>query len=158
MSSRQAVKKGREIIELDKNYPQGYLQTANNLIELGQIREAVEMSEKALETMGDSSIPFYMYCFALVADGQTEKARQTVGKTVERSKTQYVPPYFLGMSHVAIGEFDAAFAYFEKAFEEKNHWLLWFGTEIKTRRDSRRSKIFRTVRKNEQPADRKTKQ
>ena len=140
-----AVKKGREIIELDKNYPQGYLQTANNLIELGQFREAVEMSEKALETMGDSSIPFYMYCFALVADGQTEKARQIVGKTVERSKTQYVPPYFLGMSHVAIGEIDAAFVYFEKAFEEKNHWLLWFGTEVKLdviRGDERYFELF----------------
>jgi TolB-like protein/Flp pilus assembly protein TadD len=41
----------------------------------------------------------------------------------------YVKPYFLAMAHVAVGETDAAFEYFEQSFREYEPWLLWFGTE-----------------------------
>jgi hypothetical protein len=76
-------------------------------------------------------LPIYQYCFALVADGQTEKAREWVNNLIEKSKTEYVMPNFLAIVHVALGEFDRAFDYFEKSFEERNHWLLWFGTDAK---------------------------
>jgi hypothetical protein len=33
------------------------------------------------------------------------------------------------MAHVAVGETDAAFEYFEQSFNEYEPWLLWFGTE-----------------------------
>lgn len=141
-----AYEKGKEIIALDANYPQGYLQTGNAALELGFIKEAVENCEKAVAMMSVSPLPVFTYCFALAADGQMEKARTVVERLVERSKTSYVTPYFLAMAHVAIGENDPAFEYFEKAFEENNQWLLWIGTEPKLkeiRKEERFLNLFR---------------
>jgi hypothetical protein len=54
----------------------------------------------------------------------------------------------MGMMCAAVGELDAAFEWFEKSFGEKNHWLLWFGTEPKLemlRRDRRYFELFRLM-------------
>ncbi len=140
-----AYQKGRELIALDATNPQGHLQTGNAALELGLVKEAVEECEKAYEMMKPSTIPAYPYCFALVRDGQTEKARQVVKELVKQSKTNFITPYFLAMAHLAVGEIDAAFEYFEESFDGRDHWLLWFGTEPKLdpiRADERYFKLF----------------
>jgi hypothetical protein len=35
------------------------------------------------------------------------------------------------MCHIALGEIDEAFVYFEKAFDEHSPWVIWFATEPK---------------------------
>ncbi len=140
-----AYRKGKEILAFDANYPQGYLQTGNAALELGLVGEAVENCEKAVEMMKPSPLPVYPLCFALVRDGQKEKAKRIVEDLVEQSKSFYITPYFLGAAHVAVGDLDAAFDYFEKSFEENNQWLMWFGTEAKfdaLRMDERYFRLF----------------
>ena len=144
----ESAEKAREIISLDPNYPQGHLQLGNVLPMLGKIDEAVEECRKAVEAMPISPLPVYHYCFALVAAGQIEKARRLVRDVDEKSETTYVQPYFLATLHVAVGEIDRAFEYFEKAYQERSHWLLWFGTEPKfdsIRDDERYIELFRRM-------------
>jgi eukaryotic-like serine/threonine-protein kinase len=144
----EGLAKGREIIGLDPSYPQGYLQTGNHLLALGRDAEAVENFEKAAGMMKDSPLPVYSYCFALVAAGQTAKARRLAENLAARAETSYVGPYFIAMSYLAVGETDLAFGYFEKACEEKSHWLLWFGTEPlldSVRHDQRYFELFRRL-------------
>jgi serine/threonine protein kinase/Tfp pilus assembly protein PilF len=126
-----AEAKAREIIELDPNFPQGYLQLSNVLQQFGRFEEAVEMSQKAIEMMPDSPLPLYNLCFALVGVGQLDEAREIVRKLDAAARKSYVGKYFLAMSHLAIGETEIAFEYLEGAIDEKNHWLLWLGTEPK---------------------------
>ncbi len=126
-----ALAKAREIIELDPNFPQGYLQCGNVLMQLGRFEESLEMCRIAVKLLPDFPLPIYNLCFALVAVGQLDEAREIVKKLEAVSKERYVGKYFLAASHLAIGETDAAFEYLEKAIDEKNHWLLWLGTEPK---------------------------
>jgi hypothetical protein len=52
------------------------------------------------------------------------------------------------MSYVALGAYDTAFEYLEKAFAEHDPWLMWFGTEPKLdplRSDPRFLKLFRST-------------
>ncbi len=126
-----ALAKAREIIELDPNFPQGYLQLGNVLQQLGRFEEALEMARKAVEMMRNSPLPIYNLCFALVGVGQLDEAREIVANLDKTARENFVGNYFLAMSHLAIGETDAAFDYLERAIDEKNHWLLWLGTEPK---------------------------
>ena len=64
-------------------------------------------------------MPKYMLCFALVADGQTDKAREVLKEVLEFAENNYVKPYFMAMCYAALGELDAAFELFEKALEEQ---------------------------------------
>jgi len=85
-------------------------------------------------------------CFALATDGQIAEARKYLDHLENMATKIYVKPYFLAMSHLALGEVDAAFKYFKTDFAEKDMWVIWFGTEPKLdiiRTDPRYLEFFR---------------
>lgn len=62
---------------------------------------------------------------------------------------QYVKPYFMAMSCVALGKFDEAFEWFEKGLEERDQWFIWLGTDPKLdefRKDSRFPALFQKTK------------
>jgi serine/threonine protein kinase/TolB-like protein len=125
----EALEKGREIIELDRNYPQGYAQVGINLLMLGRAAEGLASLLKFDEMIPRSALAKYMLCHALVAAGRAGEARAVLADIGALAAAEYVKPYFLGMAHAALGERDAAFAYFEESFAEHDPWMLWLGTE-----------------------------
>lgn len=127
----EALAKAQEIIELDPNFAQGYLQSGNILLEFGRIDEALEACQKGLELMPSTVLPVYDYCFALAAAGKNNEAREQLAKLKEAEKTQYVMPYFMAMTYLAVGELDYAFEYLEKTLDEYSAWTNWLATEPK---------------------------
>jgi DNA-binding transcriptional LysR family regulator len=80
--------------------------------------------------------------------GRANEARRLVHDLVETSRTTHVKPWFLAMAHVAIGEIDTAFTYFERCFAERDTWTIWFGTEPRLRplhRDPRYLALLRRM-------------
>jgi hypothetical protein len=47
----------------------------------------------------------------------------------EQAKQRHVTPYWIAMIYVGLGEKDEAFAWFEKAYQERTSSLLWFKTD-----------------------------
>ena len=43
----------------------------------------------------------------------------------EQSRRSYVPSYWIAMIYVGLDEKDEAFAWLEKAYQERSWWLLW---------------------------------
>jgi serine/threonine protein kinase/tetratricopeptide (TPR) repeat protein len=143
-----ALAKAQQIIDLDKNFPQGYFQLGNCLEQMGRPEEAVDALEKSIRLMPDSTLPQYALCFALVAAGRVARAREVLNELQERAEKGYVKPYFMAMAHAALDERDAAFGLFEKAFAERDHWLLWFRTEPKLeplRSEARYAELLRRM-------------
>ncbi len=124
-----SLAKGREVIDLDPNYPQGYAQAGINLWALGRAEESVAALEKFAAMIPQSGLPKYALCFAYVAAGRREDARSVLREMQALAAEAYVKPYFLAMAHAALGELDEAFDYFEKAQAEFDPWLLWLATE-----------------------------
>jgi serine/threonine protein kinase/tetratricopeptide (TPR) repeat protein len=144
-----ALAKAQQIIDLDKNFPQGYFQLGNCLEQMGRPEEAVEALDMSILLMPDSTLPQYALCFALVAAGRRDDAREVVKEMKEKAGKSYVKPYFMAMAHAALDERDAAFELFERAFAERDHWLLWFCTEPKLdrlRSDPRFIKLLRQIK------------
>ena len=144
----EAIAKARQIVDLDKNYPQSYMQLGNALIHVGRAEEAVVQARKGAALMPDSALPKYSLCFALVAANRRDEAQAVLREIKKSAAKTYVKPYFLAMAHVALEEYDAAFEYFEKTFAERDPWITWFGTEPKLdclRNDERFIKLFRST-------------
>jgi tetratricopeptide (TPR) repeat protein len=140
-----ALDKANEIIALDPLFTQGWLQSSNCLIEMGEPARAVEHARRSCELAGRSPLPIYMLCHALSANGERDEARSLAESLAEESKEHYVPPYFIGMSLLSAGETDQAFKEFEKAQVERSAWLIWWATEPKLetiRSDNRYWKIL----------------
>jgi tetratricopeptide (TPR) repeat protein len=145
----EALAKAEEIIGLDPDYPQGYLQRGINLVQLGRADEAVAELRKSAVLMRGSFLPDHELCFALVAANRTEEARTVLREILEIATKQYVKPYWIAMAHAALDERDAALAWFGKAFDEYDPWIIWFGTDPKLkalRDDQRFVELFRRTR------------
>jgi serine/threonine protein kinase/Tfp pilus assembly protein PilF len=125
----EALEVARQIIELDKNYPQGYAQIGNNLLALKRAREAVSNFQIFNELTPQSALAKYQLCFALAGDNQLDAARMVLEEIKTLAASGHVKPYFLAMAHAAVGEIDAAFEKFEQALNEFEPWMLWLGTE-----------------------------
>jgi serine/threonine-protein kinase len=141
----EALAKSQQIIELDHNFPQGHLQLGNCLIHVGRNEEAIDALRKCAYMMPDSALPKYELCFALVAAGHAEEARRVLDEIKTLASGRYVKPYFIALAHAALGETDAAFELLEKVFEERDPWVIWFGTDPKLdslRQDSRFRRLF----------------
>jgi serine/threonine protein kinase/tetratricopeptide (TPR) repeat protein len=144
-----SLEKANELISLDPKFWQGYLQAANSLLEMGDITRALDCARQGADLGGESPLPTYMLCFALAADGDQASSIALAEKLFERSRRQYVPPYFTGMSFIAAGDIERAFAEFHKAQAEKTAWMVWWGTEPKLDRvknDERYWKILEATK------------
>jgi serine/threonine protein kinase/Tfp pilus assembly protein PilF len=124
-----ALGRAKQIVELDKNYSQGYSQIGLALWAMRRFDEALPHFEKFDQMIPNAAMPKYQLCFALASVNRELEARRVLDEMETLAANGYVKPYFLAMAHVAVGETDAAFEYFEQSFNEYEPWLLWFGTE-----------------------------
>jgi len=141
----EGIAKAEEANEMQKNFAQGFMHLGNSLTHGGRIKDAVAALRESSRLWENSGLPKYMLCFALVADGRTEEARQILNEMTQLVENGYFKAYFVAMAYAALNEFDAAFEWFEKSVEERDEWMVWFGTEPKLdllRKDKRYHKIL----------------
>lgn len=142
-----AVAKSEQANEMKSEFPQGLLHLGNALTQTGEDPAgAITALQKSSEIWKDGMMPKYMLCYALAAAGRREEAGEVLETIEKAAAAGYVKPYFVAMSHAALGDLDAAFRWFEKAVAERNEWLIWFGTDPKLdrlRRDPRYAEILR---------------
>ncbi len=127
----EAVAKARKANAMQPEFPQGLLHLGNTLTGAGQYEEAVACLRQSSELWGDSGLPRYMLAHARAASGDMDSARKVLDKMLQTAERKHVKPYFIAMCYVAVGEYDAAFEWFERGLTEGNEWLIWFGVEPK---------------------------
>ena len=116
----QAIEQARKAIELDPTYVQahrwlGYAYEAERKFPeaIVEFKQAVNLSPGNLSYLGILGRGYAMA-------GNRREARRTIAKLKELSKTRYVEPLQYALIYGALGEKDQAFAWLEKAFEERN--------------------------------------
>ena len=124
-----AEKKARELLELAPDFMQSHLQLANILLETGEVGAALEHALRASELEAHSTIPLYAVCFAYARSGKSSEAVETI--TRWEKQAPYVPPYFLGLSYLAVGDRRPGYTYLRQALDENSPWALWLSSEPK---------------------------
>jgi tetratricopeptide (TPR) repeat protein len=87
----------------------------------GDYDEAITHLEKAVTLSTDGRAPWSQLAGAYAMAGRRDEARRLLGKESE--------PTLIAHVHAALGEKDEAFAFLEKAFETRDHRLVWLKTE-----------------------------
>jgi tetratricopeptide (TPR) repeat protein len=57
--------------------------------------------------------------------GKRNEARGVLQRLMERSQQQYIPPCFPARIHFALGEYDQAFEWLDRAYEERDPFLCY---------------------------------
>jgi tetratricopeptide (TPR) repeat protein len=83
------------------------------------IDEAMAASEKGSPILWASK--GFIYSFA----GKMKEAKKTLDQMLEQSKKIYISPWMIAAVYAGLGEKDKAFDWIERAFEERDHWLIY---------------------------------
>ena len=88
----------------------------------GEFAEAEEALEKLATFSGiPSAIAAVGHLYATA--GRRDEATAILEELKIRSKTEYVAAYSLARLHVALGDLDSAFTWFDRACAERSNWL-----------------------------------
>lgn len=86
---------------------------------IATLDEAMAASEKGSPIIWASK--GFIYSFA----GKMEEAKKTLDQMLEQSKESYISPWMIAVVYASLGKKDKAFEWIEKAFEERDHWLIY---------------------------------
>ena len=86
--------------------------------------------------------------FSYGASGNEPAARRALAQLLSMSKRVYVPPYYVALVSVGLHDYDGAFGWLEKAYQERSPFLVYLKTEPKLdppRYDGRFTDLVRRV-------------
>jgi tetratricopeptide (TPR) repeat protein len=91
---------------------------------MGKYEDAVKFYLRAIELHGGSKDPeaYLACCYTLM--GKREEAREILDDLIEYSKGNFVSGVDLALICAALGEKEQAFDWLEKAFRERDPYLL----------------------------------
>ena len=117
-----AIEQSRKVIEFDPNYFPAYVSTAWALEALGRPLEAVTACEKARAIV---STPWTEAALARAAAlaGKRDQALETIQSLNRLSRDRFVSGYDIAAIYAALGQKDEAFAWLEKAYDQRAEWL-----------------------------------
>jgi len=122
----QAVEELNKALEVDPNHFATYLFLGWAYEAMGKYEEPIGCYLRARELSGRSKFggSFLASCYAFM--GKQEEARKILYEEIEYSKKNYIPSVVIAWGFSALGEKKQAFAWLEKAFRERDPYLIMF--------------------------------
>jgi tetratricopeptide (TPR) repeat protein len=119
----EGIVQGRRALELDPNFMPAHAFLAEHYSLQGRHSEALAAGRRALDL--SARTPWQLGIFGIVCAraGMNEEARQVSRELESLSARRYVPPVEFAYVHAALGEKDAAFAWLERAYEQRDPLL-----------------------------------
>jgi TolB-like protein/DNA-binding winged helix-turn-helix (wHTH) protein len=97
----------------------GYEGTGKQLEAMSEYQKAVEMSEGDQDAMAALAHAYAM-------NGRRAEAEKIVADLERKAKNTYVSPYLIATIYAGLGNRDKAFAFLERAFDERSLDIAWF--------------------------------
>jgi DNA-binding winged helix-turn-helix (wHTH) protein/tetratricopeptide (TPR) repeat protein len=120
----QAVKRLKLTLELRPDYIPARTLLSFVLERTGAGREAAQEYERALALTEGREVPMAVLGRVLAA-GHAEQLRRGIALLEDWAKRRYVPACWFAALYTRLGEGDQAFAWMEKAWEERSNWLIY---------------------------------
>jgi TolB-like protein/Tfp pilus assembly protein PilF len=145
----QALDQIEKTVEMDKNFAQTYPWLGLILEQKGRYAEAIAAFQKAIRLFpGGSSIAEAELAHTYAVSGNREEAQKIIDELQELAKSKYVSSYQIAAIYAGLREKDQAFAWLEKAHEERSDGLVYLKAEQRfdsLRSDSRFADLMRRV-------------
>jgi adenylate cyclase len=125
----RAIEEYKRAIELNPNFMATHVWFGRPYLEKGLFAEALAELRTAVSLSGESTLALAMLGHGLASAGQTEPALQILEKLKERSKSEYVPSYWIAVIYNGLKDRKQVVAWMRKAFKERSSWLVWSNVE-----------------------------
>jgi tetratricopeptide (TPR) repeat protein len=124
-----AITRLQEYLDLNPNQPMLLSRLGWSYLQKGMFEEAIGRMEQALNLSPDDRQIVWMLGHAYAVAGQTEKARKILDDMHSLAKETYVLPYGFALIYTGLGEYEEAFAWLERAYQDRNGWMAFLQVE-----------------------------
>ena len=148
---QSAHERQRAVLELNPDFNPIYYQIASTYAAQGKMAEAAEACEKALTISPGDGLLQTVLGMVYALGGRQEKAIAVVEELEKRRQEGYAAPSHIGSIRGALGEYDQAFEWFDKAVEERDStlayitWLKLYKGLEPLLSDTRFQRMLRTI-------------
>jgi len=126
--SERAIDQLQRVVELNPNFRLAYSYLAEAYLEKGDFASAIATFDNAPIALNDPislSAAAYVYAKA----GDRHKALKILNELEKQSSQEYAPAVHIAQIYVGLGDNEQAFAWLEKACDERSVWLIWLGVD-----------------------------
>jgi DNA-binding winged helix-turn-helix (wHTH) protein/TolB-like protein/Flp pilus assembly protein TadD len=143
----EAIKHYRRALELNPRFARSHVALGMAYAQMGKHEEALVEIKQAISISDDTrNIAALGYAYAVA--GKRAEARKVIDDLAELSKRKYVSPSFIAGIYANLGERDQAFAWLEKAYQERHPSMTFIGVDAvfdPVRSDPRFADLVRRV-------------
>lgn len=125
----EALEQFQRALEIEPTYWFAYLQLGRAYEQTGRLVDAIEALETGwrIEDAFPELLAVLAHAYAVA--GQPGRARSLIEEVIERSQRDHVSAYHIATAYAGLGETDRAFAWLEKAYDERSFFLTWLQTD-----------------------------
>ena len=143
----EAVRLGKETIELDANHYLAYQMTGLAYLGLKKYPEAIELLDHAVKMSNRFQWAIFNLAWAYHEKGDQAKMKELISELDAR--TEYISPFHRGLAAAWDNDLDLAITYLEKAFDDRDPILLsintWPNVPASLKNDPRCQNIIRRI-------------
>jgi DNA-binding SARP family transcriptional activator len=143
----EVIAENRKLLALHPNYPNGHSRLGKAYLHKRQFAEARAEFEQTLK-LDDRTSAWAWLAHTLALAGQEKEAREILQKLTGAARQRYVSAYSLALIHTGLGDREQAFAWLDKAYEDRDGELLFLHLEPaldSLRTDARFTTLIRRV-------------
>jgi tetratricopeptide (TPR) repeat protein len=121
----QAIAQLRTTLEMNRQFPLAHLWLGRAYQQQGRYAEALAAFREASLGLGEWPVTIAAMGYVYGVSGQTTEAHRVLAQLHQLAQHRYVTAYGVALVYTGLGEHDHAFAWLQKALEERTHWLVW---------------------------------
>ncbi|MCX6831837.1 MAG: protein kinase [candidate division Zixibacteria bacterium] len=116
-----------QAIEIDPDFALAHSWIAGAYVEKGLLEQATAECRKAESLARGGTYATSWLGFSLGVSGQSAEAREIAQRLIDQSEKHYVSSYHIALVFAGLGDGAATMHWLEKAFNERDNWLVWLG-------------------------------
>jgi adenylate cyclase len=124
----RALEQMRKTLEIDPNFAQAHHTLGDTYVHLGMFEDAFGELERARQ-LDDNPWVVASLGYAYAVSGRGGEARRMLAELKGRSAQARVPPEEVARVYVGLGETAQAFAWLERAYEERSDHLVFVSVD-----------------------------
>jgi len=145
----QAIEALQKTLEMDPNFVSAHSFLGRVYLQKSMYKEALAEFQKEKEpSRGWMQSVETLFAIAYLKMGKKKEAQQVLDDMIERTKQEYVSPYHIALLCFTLGENDLGFEWLDRAYKERDHWLLYLNAEPMfdtVRPDPRFTKLIKKI-------------
>lgn len=123
------IGKIRNALEMEPNFGFAHWLLGLAYMYKGDYDRAIPAFQKSIPLSGDSPDEPASLAIAYARSGKLTEARKILNELKQQSKRMYVSPSVFASLYLALGESDQAFAWFDKAFDDRDNMMILLKVE-----------------------------